>query len=86
MARKQAIPSGVRRAVVERDGGDCHWCGRPGRILLHGYWTWIEHEFDHVLPESRGGATSADNIVIACRACNRSRGSKLVEEWVPCRS
>lgn len=43
--------------------GCCHWCGREvGRL-----------EFDHVVPIKHGGSNGIDNIVMACRKCNRSR-------------
>ncbi len=38
-------------------------------------------EMDHVIPLSRGGNHTADNIVPACRSCNSSKGNKLLSEW-----
>ncbi|MBI4199271.1 MAG: HNH endonuclease [Chloroflexi bacterium] len=37
---------------------------------------------DHLVPTSRGGDDSADNLVLACRSCNVSRGNKGVFEWL----
>jgi len=37
---------------------------------------------DHLIPVSRGGSDSADNMVMSCRHCNSSRGDKGVFEWV----
>ena len=37
---------------------------------------------DHLIPRSRGGDDSADNVVLACQPCNASRGEKGVFEWV----
>ena len=37
---------------------------------------------DHLIPRSRGGDESADNVVLACQACNASRGDKGVFEWL----
>ena len=37
---------------------------------------------DHLIPRSRGGDDSADNLVLACGQCNISRGEKGVFEWV----
>lgn len=34
-------------------------------------------EFDHVVPLSRGGPHAADNLTVACRRCNRSKGAKV---------
>jgi 5-methylcytosine-specific restriction endonuclease McrA len=36
---------------------------------------------DHVVPLARGGGHSIDNVVPACRPCNRSKGGKLVADW-----
>ena len=38
--------------------------------------------FDHLYPVARGGTDEASNIVVACEACNFSKGSKTLEEWV----
>ncbi|MEJ5259162.1 MAG: HNH endonuclease [Anaerohalosphaeraceae bacterium] len=37
---------------------------------------------DHLIPRSRGGADSADNLVPACAACNASRGEQGVFAWL----
>lgn len=36
---------------------------------------------DHVIPLSRGGKHSADNVVIACRSCNVSKRARTPAEW-----
>jgi 5-methylcytosine-specific restriction endonuclease McrA len=51
----------------------CHWCD----ALL----TKTTHTIDHVVPLARGGTHAPDNLVVACRSCNSSRGAKLVSEW-----
>jgi hypothetical protein len=37
---------------------------------------------DHLIPRSRGGDDSADNVVLACQLCNKSRGEKGIFEWL----
>jgi hypothetical protein len=37
---------------------------------------------DHLIPRSRGGDESADNVVLACQPCNASRGEKGIFEWL----
>jgi hypothetical protein len=37
---------------------------------------------DHLIPRNRGGDDSADNLVLACKSCNSSRGDKGVFEWL----
>lgn len=37
---------------------------------------------DHLIPRNRGGTDAADNLVIACKPCNSSRGEKGIFEWL----
>ncbi|MEV6388933.1 TerD family protein [Nocardia xishanensis] len=62
----RSIPQEVKAEVWQRDSGKCVECG-SGHYL----------EFDHVIPLSRGGATSASNLQILCRACNRAKGARI---------
>ncbi|MEV0031161.1 TerD family protein [Nocardia sp. NPDC050793] len=62
----RSISQEVKAEVWQRDGGKCVECG-SGHYL----------EFDHVIPLSRGGATSASNLQILCRACNRAKGARI---------
>lgn len=41
----------------------------------------VDRTIDHVVPLSRGGKHELSNLVLACRACNSSKGSKLLSEW-----
>lgn len=72
LAGRQPISASARALVFERDGYACTYCGDMADQL----------EVDHVVPVARGGRNSFENLVCACRACNRSKGSKLIEEWV----
>ena len=59
------IPARVKRTVWERDGGRCAFVGTTGRCTERGFL-----EFHHVVPFADGGATSADNLELRCRAHN----------------
>ena len=48
-----------------RDEFCCQYCGARGDLT-----------FDHVVPRSRGGITSWENVVAACSSCNLHKGSK----------
>lgn len=62
----QRTPAFTRFNVFLRDGWACQYCG--------GNFRTSELTFDHVLPRCKGGRTSWDNIVTACRSCNISKG------------
>jgi 5-methylcytosine-specific restriction endonuclease McrA len=61
----------TRRNVLLRDGHTCAYCGAgPSQKLT----------MDHVVPRSRGGASSWENIVTACATCNRRKSDRTPEE------
>lgn len=64
----RAVAPLSRRNVFARDGGRCQYCGRPAENL------------DHVVPRSRGGTHSWENIVASCRACNARKEDRLPHE------
>jgi 5-methylcytosine-specific restriction endonuclease McrA len=71
-----------RKNIFERDKYQCQYCKiKPPskRTALK----WIEDKaltFDHVVPRSRGGRTTWDNIVTACFNCNAKKGNKTPQE------
>lgn len=42
---------------------------------LHNYNAYRSVEFDHIIPQSKGGEHSYDNIAVCCRTCNLLKGS-----------
>ncbi len=56
----------TRRAVFARDGWACQYCGSRSNLTV-----------DHVIPRSKGGMSSWENIVAACAPCNRRKGDRL---------
>jgi 5-methylcytosine-specific restriction endonuclease McrA len=57
-----------RRAVFLRDAHRCQYCGAAAENI------------DHVVPRSRGGTHSWDNVVAACRPCNARKEDRLLHE------
>lgn len=61
--------------VFSRDGGRCVYCGVRTRRLQKGVSRAPDlATLDHVVPRSMGGPLTADNLVLACQACNNARG------------
>lgn len=61
-----------RLNIYTRDGFKCQFCGQR-----------FESEdltFDHVIPRSRGGKTTWENIVTACVACNKAKSDRTPAE------
>ncbi|MEO1067669.1 MAG: HNH endonuclease, partial [Cyanobacteria bacterium J06638_6] len=60
----------TRRNLLQRDHHTCQYCGYSGDGLT----------LDHVLPRSRGGGDSWENMVAACVRCNVKKGSRTPRE------
>lgn len=67
-----------RRAIYERDGGRCRYCGvavsfrRPRPSILSD----IRHaHVDHRIPRARGGQNDPGNLALACMHCNESKAA-----------
>ena len=62
--RPQKRVAFTRFNLFLRDEFTCQYCGGKGELT-----------FDHVVPRSRGGYTTWDNVVAACAGCNLRKGS-----------
>lgn len=67
--RHWKVPPVNRRGVLQRDHHTCQYCGSKKKLTL-----------DHVIPRSKGGQHSWDNVVAACEQCNGQKGDKLLHE------
>lgn len=65
-ARSRHIPQQVKNAVWHRDGGKCVECGDSHYL-----------EFDHIIPHSKGGASSLNNVQLLCRKCNGAKSDRI---------
>ena len=64
--RRISIPQDIASAVWNRDGGQCCVCGSKTDL-----------EFDHIIPISKGGATTFRNLQILCRSCNLKKSDSI---------
>ncbi len=60
----------TRRNLLHRDSHTCQYCGYGGEDLT----------LDHVIPRSRGGDDSWENMVTACVRCNVKKGNRTPKE------
>jgi 5-methylcytosine-specific restriction endonuclease McrA len=61
-----------RKNILLRDRNTCQYCGEampPSELTL-----------DHVIPRSRGGNSTWENLVACCHECNRHKGNRLLSE------
>ena len=58
----------TRRAVFARDEWTCQYCAAPAENL------------DHVIPRSRGGTHTWENVVAACRRCNAKKENRTPQD------
>lgn len=70
--QRALMTSKLRHEILSRDNYTCQKCGASQRnepnLLL---------EVDHIIPISKGGITSVENLQTLCWRCNRSKGNKL---------
>jgi len=57
-----------RRGVLRRDGHRCAYCKRSASTI------------DHVIPKSKGGGDSWENLVACCLKCNNKKGDRTLNE------
>jgi 5-methylcytosine-specific restriction endonuclease McrA len=67
--QQDRAPAFTRFNVFLRDGFECVYCGATEDLT-----------FDHVIPRSRGGRTTWENIVTACSPCNLKKGGRTPRE------
>ncbi len=66
------LPQPTKRLIYDRDGGYCAYCGK-----------WIDISaatIDHIVPLSRGGLSSWQNLVNCCTTCNQRKGDRTPAE------
>ena len=63
----------TRKNILVRDGYRCMYCGAKKR-------DGSELELEHIIPKSKGGKNTWENLVAACAPCNRRKNDRTPEE------
>jgi 5-methylcytosine-specific restriction endonuclease McrA len=62
-----------RASLFERDKNRCQYCGQT--------FPRSQLTIDHIIPQSRGGEDTWENLAVACLRCNVKKGSRTPDEW-----
>lgn len=65
-----------RIKVYERDRWKCYLCGR--KVVRSNTYRPNQATIDHVIPLSKGGSHTYDNVRTSCQSCNSSKGDKIM--------
>ncbi|MBI3537469.1 MAG: HNH endonuclease [Chloroflexi bacterium] len=68
--RERRVPAHLKRLVVERARGCCEYCRSQARFAIQSFST------EHIVPTSRDGKTTLDNLALACQGCNNHKYTK----------
>ncbi len=68
---KKRLPAKLRRSVRQHAKGYCEYCVCPEFCATQ------LHSIEHIVPESKGGASDEDNLALACQGCNGSKSNKI---------
>lgn len=70
MSSNKQFSNKKRKSASSRSKGRCYYCGNENPDTI-----------DHIFPKSLGGTNRQDNLVLACKSCNCSKGQMTVEEY-----
>lgn len=68
---KTKIPEPLRLSIVEQFQSRCAYCQTQQSI------SGVRLTVDHIVPESLGGKTEADNLCLACWDCNLYKAARI---------
>jgi hypothetical protein len=68
---REYIPVAVERRVREADGHRCGYCLSPQHLVM------ARLEIEHIIPISRGGPSTEDNLWLCCPLCNKAKGDRV---------
>lgn len=74
MPKRRRLKPEERRAVYDKMGGHCAYCGCKIRLNK-------DMQVDHVIPLQKGGPDVLDNMLPACRSCNHYKDTLTVQQF-----
>jgi 5-methylcytosine-specific restriction endonuclease McrA len=77
--REPGEGSRMRHVLKCRDGARCTYCRRPPGTGE----PFSGLTLDHVLPWAHGGTDALENLVLACKACNKAKADGLPQDFRP---
>lgn len=73
--KRPKISKAKRKRIFEKCNSQCVYCKK--KVVMGTFDAFI----DHVIPLTKGGNNEDENLVVACRRCNGTKGTRLVSEW-----
>lgn len=68
---ERRVSSALRRQIEDRAGELCEYCRSPASVSSQPF------SVEHIVPRVRGGASTADNLALACQGCNNHKYDKI---------
>jgi hypothetical protein len=65
------VNTALKNKVVERAQGNCEYCRSQARFATQTF------SIEHIIPQSKGGQSSLDNLALACQGCNNHKYNKI---------
>jgi hypothetical protein len=78
---RDSVPNPFRRHVLDRDESTCVYCGLKSGAKMVPWSRKVPFSIDHIVPISRGGKTTIDNLATCCQLCNMEKSDRTPEEW-----
>ncbi|MBP7050810.1 MAG: type II CRISPR RNA-guided endonuclease Cas9 [Phycisphaerae bacterium] len=83
LTRTQQEKAVKRVLLCQEQGQQCAYCGNGNNTITEkAAAEGIEVELDHIIPESRGGGSGLNNLVLCHTRCNRGKTNRTPKEWL----
>jgi hypothetical protein len=77
---KRAFDESERILLYRMNDGLCQACLEEGKPRSECFVPWSQFDADHIVPHSKGGATTLDNAELLCRHHNQQKGASLITD------